>query len=124
MQVSESLNSFSILRDMCSNCNKLVCICHADDSIHVNSYTNTCTGTTIYDNSIHVNNYTNTTIDDYSTHVNNYTNTTIEDDSIHVNNDSSVTSTHNAYNLGLSSKGQRIGHINIQGVQNKLTRLT
>ena len=52
-----------------------------------------------------------------------YNNITLSDENIHDVNNNSATCAHNLVDLGLKSKGFRIGHINIQSIQNKIDQI-
>ena len=52
-----------------------------------------------------------------------YNNVTLSEENIHDVNNNSSTCAHNLVDLGLKSKGFRIGHINIQSIQNKIDQI-
>ena len=52
-----------------------------------------------------------------------YNNVTLSEDNIHNVNNNSSTCAQNLIDLGLKSKGFRIGHINIQSIQNKIDQI-
>ena len=52
-----------------------------------------------------------------------YNNITLSEDSIHNVTNNSSTCAQNLVDLGLNSKGFRIGHINIQSIQNKIDQI-
>ena len=121
-----SMNKYDFLADICGNCNCLNCECN--DSISHNSVEQTSTALHNADNIYDLSTFFDQNLDTNALYLDNTTYLNMHDQPI-INNvhdsvlhdDIANTSmcAQNSLNLQLSKKGFKIGHLNIQGVQNK-----
>ena len=145
-----SANRFDFLASICQNCNYLDCECDnknnftntpytsttinkSRETIRENTSKNDFPGTdydlsTMISNSTHSDNiYGNTTTENYTAL--DY-DTIIDDNDVHENNlhenvhaFQSSMSAQSMLNLGLHKKGFKMGHLNVQGIQNKIDQI-
>ena len=145
-----SANRFDFLASICQNCNYLDCECDNKNNFTNTQYTSTTINksretirentskndfpgtdydlSTMISNSTHSDNiYGNTTTENYTAL--DY-DTTIDDNDVHENNlhenvhaFQSSMSAQSMLNLGLHKKGFKMGHLNVQGIQNKIDQI-
>ena len=130
-------NNFQLLHDICEHCNKLNCSCIMHDTERtISDYTShlhgqskeECISTKVTDEHLFKYSYTQTgtdsvsTVSDFTLNSDTVTNDDTCSDYLHARSDSSM-SAPQPLNLNLEMKGLKIGHLNVQGIQNKLDQL-